>query len=227
METFPLSSRDRSDAGAYGALRTTTVEVRPVFIQVINGKTTDAQGLRRQLDRWQQELAPGATGYLGTTGGIADDGTAIFLARFESEEGARANSARAEQGAWWNETEKYFDGPVTFRDCGDVDVTLAGGSDDAGFVQVMQGRARDRDRLRALEAEFIPRMSELRPDLIGTIRAWDGDVFTEAIYFTSEAEARTGESSMGEEQSGDLAEYESLVEDLTYIDLRDPVLKSR
>lgn len=127
---------------------------------------------------------------------------------------------------WWNETAKYFDGDVTFRDCKEVDTTLAGGSDDAGFVRVMQGRARNRDRLRALEAEFMPRMSELRPDVIGSVRAWDGDFFTEAIYFTSEAEARKGESSMPEDGGEEFEEYASLVEELTYIDLKDPWLRS-
>src|SRR5438445_7023449 len=161
-----------------------------MFIQVIQGRMKDAEGLRRQFDRWQQELGAGAEGFLGTTGGVADDGTAIVLARFESQEAARANSDRPEQGAWWNETAKYFDGEVTFRDCPEVDTTLGGGSDDAGFVQVMQGRGRNRDRLLALEEQFMPKMSELRPDIIGSIRAWDGDFFTETIYFTSEAAAR-------------------------------------
>ncbi len=197
-----------------------------MFIQVIQGRTTDADGLRRQLDRWQDELGPGATGYLGTTGGVAEDGTAIMLARFESEEAARANSDRPEQGAWWAETAKFFDGEVTFRDCTDVDTTLAGGSDDAGFVQVMQGRVRDRQRLRALEEVFVKQMTELRPDVIGSVRAWDGDFFTEAIYFTSEEEARKGEASMPESGGEEFEEYTALVEDLTYIDLKDPWLRS-
>jgi hypothetical protein len=197
-----------------------------MFVQVIQGKTRDADGLRRQFDRWQQDLGSGAKGYLGTTGGVADDGTAIVLARFDSEEAARANSDRPEQGAWWNETAKYFDGDPTFRNCTEVDTTLAGGSDDAGFVQVMQGRATNRDRLRELEAQFMPRMTEQRPDVIGSLRGWDGDMFTEAIYFTSEADARKGESSMPEDGAQDFEEYASLVEGLTYIDLKDPWLHS-
>jgi hypothetical protein len=197
-----------------------------MFVQVIQGKTRDADALRRQFDRWQRDLGSGAKGYLGTTGGVADDGTAIVLARFNSEEAARANSDRPEQGAWWNETAKYFDGDPTFRNCTEVDTTLAGGSDDAGFVQVMQGRATNRDRLRELEAQFMPRMTEQRPDVIGSLRGWDGDMFTEAIYFTSEADARKGESSMPEDGAQDFEEYASLVEGLTYIDLKDPWLHS-
>jgi hypothetical protein len=197
-----------------------------MFIQVIQGRTNDSAGLRQQFDRWQQELGPGARGYLGSTGGVADDGTAIFLARFESEDAARANSSRPEQGAWWNETAKYFDGDVTFRDCTEVDTTLAGGSDDAGFVQVMQGRVRNKKRLLELEKEFMPKLNEMRPDVIGSVRAWDGDFFTDAIYFTSEADARKGEAGMSEEAGPDMAEFESLVEGLSYIDLKDPWLSS-
>jgi hypothetical protein len=197
-----------------------------VFIQVIQGKAKDRDGLRRQLDRWQEELSAGAKGYLGSTGGVAEDGTAIFLARFENEQAARANSDRPEQGAWWKETAKHFEGDVTFRDCREVDTILRGGSDDAGFVQVMQGRVRDKARLFELEKEFLPQLAERRPDVIGSVRAWDGNHFTDAIYFTSEAEARKGEAAMAQDTSGDMAEFESLTEDLTYIDLKDPWLRS-
>ncbi len=200
-----------------------------MFIQVIEGRTSAGEELRRQFDRWHQELRPGAKGYLGSTGGVAEDGTVIFLARFEDEGAARANSERPEQGEWWNETAKHFDGEVTFRDCPDVDIMFDGGSDDAGFVQVMQGRSRDRDRLKTMEDEFLPQLREMRPDLIGAVRAWDGDHFVQAIYFRSEAEAREGETRMTSEQQGDAAnaeEYMSLVEDVTYIDLKEPWLQS-
>ncbi|HEX2193238.1 MAG TPA: hypothetical protein VHH09_08590 [Acidimicrobiales bacterium] len=197
-----------------------------MFIQVIQGKVNDADGLRRQFDKWREQLQSGARGYLGSTGGVTEDGTAIFLARFESQDAARANSDRPEQGKWWEETSQYFEGGVTFRDCPEVDTQLDGGSDDAGFVQVMQGRAKDKDRLRAMEDEFMPTLRELRPDLIGSVRAWDGDHFTEAIYFTTESEAREGESKMSSERAEEFEEYMSLVEDLTYLDLKDPWLRS-
>ena len=197
-----------------------------MFIQVIQGKVNDAEGFRGQFERWGEELRPGAQGYLGATGGITDDGTAILLARFESQAAAQANSERPEQASWWEETAGYFEGEVTFRDCSEVDTQLAGGSDDAAFVQVMQGRARDKDRLRAMEEEFLPTLRELRPDLIGSVRAWDGDHFTEAIYFTTEAEAREGESKMSSETGPQFEEYMSLVEDVTYLDLKDPWLRS-
>lgn len=197
-----------------------------MFIQVIEGRIKDAAGLRRQLERWQAELQPGAVGYLGSTGGVAEDGTAFAAVRFESAEAARANSERPEQAAWWEETAPCFDGPVTFRDCSEVELTMGGGSDDAGFVQVMQGTVRDKERLRELEAEFMPKLTELRPDVLGSTRGWDGDHFTDVIYFSSEAEARQGEAATAGDTAGPMAELASLVENLTYIDLKDPWLHS-
>ena len=108
-----------------------------MFVQVMEGKASDAAGLRRQMDAWNAELKPGATGFLGATGGVAADGRAVLMARFDSEESAVANSSRPEQGDWWSQTEKCFDGPVTFTESTEVDLFLDGGSDGAGFVQVM------------------------------------------------------------------------------------------
>jgi hypothetical protein len=196
-----------------------------MFVQVIQGKTSDAEGLRRQFDRWQQEIGRGATGFLGSTGGVAADGAVVLIARFESPDAARTNSDRPEQGAWWAETAKYFDGEPTFRDYTDVDLTLGGGSDKAGFVQVMRGRSTDRARLGEIEAKFMSQMTAMRPDVLGSLRVWDGQEFTEAIYFTSEAEARKGEAAMGEagaEGGAEFAEYGTLVQDVTYLDLTDP-----
>ena len=199
-----------------------------MFIQVITGKTSDAAGLKQQLDRWQQELQAGSTGWLGTTAGVADDGTFVALARFESEDAARANSDRPEQGEWWAETSKYFDGDPVFSNCSEVDTLGRGGSDDAGFVQIMHGRANDKTKMREGEAAAADRILELRPDLIGSIRGWDGDVFTEAIYFTSEAAAREGEKKMDAdaEMAAEFEEFASAMGDVHYIDLKDPWLIS-
>jgi hypothetical protein len=198
-----------------------------MYIQVILGTTSDAAGLRRQHDRWHEELAPGAKGYLGATAGVAEDGTAVVLARFESEEAAKANSDRSEQAAWWEETAKHFDGDVTFHDCADTETMLGGGSDDAGFVQVMiYERVADRQRMRELEDEVLPRLRELRPELIGAVRAWDGEWGCEAAYFTSEAEARKGEGSVPEELQATFREWQGQIQGLTFVDLKDPWLVS-
>src|SRR5919107_5953610 len=119
-----------------------------MFVQIIQGKTSKPEALRAAVDRWMRDLAPGATGWLGSTGGVTEDGRFIALARFESEEAARANSDRPEQDRWWSETAKLFSGEATFKDSSDVTVDLVGDPDQAGFVQVMQGRGTDPDRAR-------------------------------------------------------------------------------
>ena len=44
-----------------------------MFIQVIQGKVADADGLRAAVERWQDTVAPAVTGWLGTTGGVTPE----------------------------------------------------------------------------------------------------------------------------------------------------------
>ena len=124
-----------------------------MFVQVISGRTSQPQALVDSFDRWKADLSAGATGWLGSTGGVTEDGRFIAVARFESEEAAMANSARPEQGAWWAETERLLDGEAVFRYSTDVDVDVNGDPDQAGFVQVMQGRGSDPERAKQLMAQ--------------------------------------------------------------------------
>jgi len=165
-----------------------------VFVQVMQGQAADAGKLRAALDRWAQELAPGATGWLGSTAGVTEDGRFIALARFESEEAARRNSDRPEQDQWWAETSKLFTGEVTFKDSSDVTVDVTGNPDDAGFVQVIQGRGSDPDRARELMGQDSSEWAAFRPEIIASVAVGhEGGAYTMAIYFTSEEEAREGE----------------------------------
>ena len=107
-----------------------------MFAQIIRGKVSDPNAVRPVVDRWMKELGPIAKGWLGSTSGITDDNEVFVLVRFESEEAARANSDKPEQGAWWAEMEKVFDGEATFRDSNDVEIEAVGDLDSAGFVQV-------------------------------------------------------------------------------------------
>lgn len=199
-----------------------------MFVQVIRGRVADAESLRRQFDRWEQELRQGADGFVGTTGGISPTGEFISVVRFADEASARKNSSRPEQGAWWAETEKCFEGPVTFSESTEVDTFLRGGSDSAGFVQVMIGRCSEPARLRELEKALEQGIAEGRPDLIGASRVWhEGGRFTEVAYFTSEAAAREGEARAVPEEVGPaMAEWERIMGDLEYLDLPDPWLRS-
>jgi hypothetical protein len=202
-----------------------------MFIQTIQGRVAgDISELKEALDHWQRDLGPTATGWLGSTAGVTDDGTFICLARFESPEAARRNSERPEQHQWWMETSKLFGGEVHFHDCTETDLFLGGGSDDAGFVQVIQGRIRDLPGLRAyLAAQDEAVMREFRPDLIGTVLAVQPDGgFSEAAFFTSEAAAREGERKepppeMRDEMQKMMTFYEG---EWTYLDLREPWLYS-
>jgi hypothetical protein len=196
-----------------------------MFVQVIEGRVADRDRLRRQMDTWMRDLQPGATGFLGSTAGVTDDGHGIVFARFESAAAATANSDRPEQGEWWAETEQCFVGDVTFTDSEDVDTLLGGGSNDAGFVQVMKGRG-DRDRVRAMDRVFEEHAPSFRPDLIGGLRVWTGtDSYIGVMYFTSEAEARQGEQQQPPPELADaMAEFQDLTSDVEFLDLRDPWL---
>ena len=187
-----------------------------MFVQVLRGKVTDAAGVVRQLERWQSDLSQGAAGWLGTTAGVTDDGRFIASFRFESTETARNNSDRPEQTEWWNEFSKYLD-TARFRDCTDVDVYKDGGSDDAGFVQVIETRVLDAPRYRE---EVRSMAASPRDDVIGGLIAWDGSHFSEFVYFTSEEDARRGER--GGAQQVALEKAWPLTQDLEYFDLREP-----
>jgi hypothetical protein len=196
-----------------------------MFVQVIKGHTNDAAGLRRQLDRWLREVKPDAIGMLGSTVGIADDGTFVAIARFEDERAATANAGRAEQTQWWAETEKHFDAAPTFRESSDTAVLFDAGMDVARFVQVMEGTIKDRAKAEAMETpEMVEQLRRARPDLLGSFRVvFDDGAFVDAAYFTNEEDARRGEKS-ADFESGPGEELTELFGDMTYVDLRDPIL---
>ncbi|WP_436495494.1 hypothetical protein [Actinokineospora sp. HUAS TT18] len=202
---------------------TTRLE-RAMFMQIIQGRVRDEQAARATMDRWLSDLEPGADGWLGGTYGVTDDGMLCACVRFESAEAAHRNSERPEQGEWWREMEQHFDGEVTFHDCEDVMLLLNGGSDDAGFVQIIQGRVTDRDKARALNERAAGMLSQHRPDVIGaTIAMDDAGYFCETVFFTSEAEAREGESKDLPPEARALMEEEmALLQDVSYRDLRHP-----
>lgn len=196
-----------------------------MFVQVIQGKVGDAAGLERQWHRWMEDISPGAVGVLGSTGGITTKGIFVFAARFENETEARKNQGRPEQDAWWAETEKTFDGPVTFFESSDVTVHDPG-RDDAGFVQMMRAKVSDRARLEQLEAEMSDRLMAIRPDIIGGYRVWlpDGRVHV-VDYFTSEAEARAGETmDYPDDVKATFQEWMGLLSDTEWFDINEPWL---
>ena len=199
-----------------------------MFIQIIEGRTERPEELHERLEIWQRDLMPDAIGYLGSTGGCTSSGDCILIARFENRAAAQKNSDRPEQGKWWAETERCFDGPVRFHDTDDVQLMTHGEMDSAHFVQVMEGHVSNRRRLDELERESDPILAELRPDLLGSVTAYFGDdEFAEVAYFTSEAEARRAEQGeMPEDMASKFAEWEQLMKVEKYIDITDPWLVS-
>ena len=195
-----------------------------MFIQIIQGTCTDEDLLRRQLNTWQETLAPGAAGWLGGTYGMTDDGEFLGVVRFESREAAARNSLRPEQGAWWEETSPCFDGEVTFHDADDAIMLLDGGADDAGFVQIIQGRLADPERFRSLMSQSMDTLHEQRPEIIGGTIAIEPDgTFTQTMAFRTETAAREGEQhQMPADQAAEIAALMGTMDDVTYKDLHHP-----
>ncbi|MFD0560133.1 hypothetical protein FB566_4127 [Stackebrandtia endophytica] len=200
-----------------------------MFIQIVQAETSDADELKAAFDHWLEHLAPDAIGWLGTTAGVTADNKFIALVRFTSVEDARANSNRPEQHNWWMETSKLFSGDVVFHDCTKTLKFLDGGSDDAGFVQVMQGPVSDVAKLETAQEQATEVMTEFRPEIIGSNIAIhpDRQHYTEAIYFTSEAAAREGEKKEPPQELKDLFDEDEMTpESMTFFDLTDPWLHS-
>ena len=202
-----------------------------MFIQIIQGTCRRPDEARALTDQWLADLAPGAPGWLGGTYGFTDEGELLAVVRFESREAAAASSERPEQGEWWNRMEPLFDGPVEFHDCDRVVLMLDGGSDDAGFVQIVRGRIDDPDALESGMREMETMLHEARPEIIGSTFAIEPDgTFTETVAFTSEAAAREAEARTAPE-SGPvheaMASWERMVHDLSFRDLHHPWFASR
>lgn len=198
-----------------------------MFVQVFQGPVSDPAQVKETLDRWVAELAPGADGWLGSTAGVTDDGTLVALARFASEEAARRNSDRPEQGTWWAQMAAHFTGEPVFHESTAVDVDDHGDLGSARFVQVMQGRTSDGDRARELMSDDDPAWQDYRPDVLGSLSvSHDADGWTMAIYFTSEADARAGEEKEPpESMRAAMAELDSLsLGETSFFDLKEPWL---
>ena len=99
-------------------------------------------------------------------------------------------------------------------------ILLGGGSDEAGFVQIIRGRVDDPSRLKAMMAD-ADALHEMRPEILGATLAIEPDgSFVETVAFTSEAAAREGEQV---EPPADVrAELEYAMQGATFHDLHHP-----
>lgn len=192
-----------------------------MFIQVIQAPCTRPDEIRRLTQEWSEEVGDQSEGWLGGTYGCTDDGTFIAVVRFESKDAAMANSARPQTTAMSERMAALMDGPPEFHDCDDVTEWLDGGSDDAGFVQIIRGKTADPAKLKEVLSADTGKLRELRPEIIGGTLAIEADgTFTQTVAFTDEESARQGEQKEPPpEMADDIAEAFS---DVTYFDLRDP-----
>jgi hypothetical protein len=177
------------------------------------------------LERWYDELRPEAIGWLGSTAGITTEGHLVAAVRFASEDDARRNSDRPEQGAWWADAEKRLGGNVRFHDCREVATVHGGGDDDAGFVQIMESQPREPIDVSELADEMTRYLTEHRPDVMGALVASDGDHLFQIVYFTSEEEARAAEADE-HETDDEFEAYEERIGEIRYHDLSAPQLLS-
>ena len=196
-----------------------------MFVQIIEGTTSNPDALTAAGDAWQDDVRPKAIGYLGVTAGVGAGGQAFTIVRFQDEASARANSELPEQSAWF---EKHlataYDSPPTFTESSDVEEFMGGGSNDAGFVQVMKSKNVDRAKLEEMDKTF-EKFAGQRPDILGGLRAWTGaDSCVDVMYFTSEADARKGEQAeMPDELKAAMESFGEM--DVEFLDLPDPQLR--
>jgi hypothetical protein len=185
-----------------------------MFIRVIQGHATNPPGIYRELGRWHRMLAADADGWLGSTAGITDDGWSITVVRFASEAQARRNSDRPEQRDWWRVASRHL-APVVVHDASEVHSFRQGDADQAGFVQVIQGRGGDLEGMVGVGRDQREALAREAPHILGMTVAKHADRagdFTQILYFSSEQDARE--------------ERRPLRSDLRCFDLRDPRLLS-
>jgi hypothetical protein len=200
-----------------------------MFIQIIQGRATNPPGIRRDLGRWHRQLAADADGWLGSTTGITEDGWSITVVHFASEAQARRNRDRPEQREWWRDASQHL-ARVVAHDAPKVHIYRDGGSDQAGFVQVIQGHTDDMERMVSLGRDQDDVLAREAPHILGVTVAEHADRpgdFTQILYFTSEQDARSYDQDPAIEEDEPAQEKRrSLMTSLHSFDLRDPQMLS-
>lgn len=193
-----------------------------MFIQMVQGRCDRQDEMRGLVDDWCGAMAD-QPGWLGGTYGFTDDGRFVGIVRFENSTVCRNNASTSDAAMWWAGAEALFEGSCEIHESEDVSMMLDGGSDDAGFVQVMRGTVADADKFRHVmtDTEMTNMLHQARPEIIGATLAMEPDgTFIETVAFTDEASARKGEQTdmPAEMQS----EFESAMTDVEYLDLHHP-----
>lgn len=198
-----------------------------MLAETIRGWVSDPKAMGAAFDTWMREIAPGATGLLGSTGGVTDANELFILTLFESEEEARANEARPEQGQFWAEVFDLFRSEPAIQTSTRVYSDTNGDLNSTGFVQIRSGEVSDGDRMLDL-IEGNSSFRTAHEDILGIVGVVSDDGgFTNAVYFTSyEASRRLDEDNdMPPDVQARGEEMMTLVVgEPEYLDLKDPWL---
>jgi len=193
-----------------------------VFIQMVQGRCSRPDEMRALVDDWCGSMAD-RPGWLGGTYGFTDDERFLGIVRFDSSSACLECAAAPDAATWWAAADALFDGSCEIHESEDVSMMLEGGSDTAGFVQVMKGRVADADKFRHFmtDTEMTSMLHDARPEIIGGVLAMEPDgTFVETIAFTDEASARKGEQA---DMPGEMqAEFDAAMSDVEFIDLHRP-----
>jgi hypothetical protein len=194
-----------------------------MLAETIRGGVSDPKAMSAAFESWVQEIAPGARGWLGSTGGVTDDNDLFILTRFESEEEATAHEERPEQGQFWAEVSCLFRGEPTVQTSTQVYFDTNGDLNSTGFVQVRFGQLGNVDRMMALMAENSPWRTS-RAEILGIVGVDFGDGrFTNLVYFNSYDTAHDGEKDLPPDVRTRMDEMRSLlVGELEVLDLKNP-----
>lgn len=193
-----------------------------MFIQMVEGSSSRQGEMRNLVDGWCASMAD-RPGWLGGTYGFTDDGRFVGVVRFDSSAACKESATGDEAAMWWAGAEALFDGRSRIHESEDVSMMFDGGSDSAGFVQVMHGRVGDADKLRHItsDTQMTSMLHEARPEILGATLAMEADgTFVETIAFTDEDSARKGEQlDMPQDVRDQLM---AAMTDVEYLDLHQP-----
>ena len=106
--------------------------------------------VRALMQEWDATTDNEASGFLGATNGVTDDGMFIGVVRFESKEKAMANSARPETDAMAKRFAELMDGPPEFHDCDDVSVWRTAARTTRASSRSSAGRRTTRTALKEM-----------------------------------------------------------------------------
>ncbi len=206
------------------------VALTDIFVQIVQGEVHHPERTRDHYERWFDQVAPGADGWLSSTAGVTEDNEFVAVVRFASELAVRANTQRPEHTRWWEEMQREFAAPATVHHCARVATFGESRPDHAGFAQVVQGTTGKLSEVLENVAETEQHhIYEHHLNVTGGLVADHGDHrFTELIYYPSDEAARhSGTEGLARKGVSLVERLAGVVADVRYFDLHDPIVRHR